>query len=102
MRVGSVSGGREGLTGERGGRRAQGAEDLGYESLCRSDHLTGLGGESRRPSLETGPAPRALAPRPGRFRSGPVVSPLPSSHPAILAKTAAAIDALSGGRFDLG
>ena len=31
-----------------------------------------------------------------------MVSPLTFYHPAILAKTAAAIDALSGGRFDLG
>jgi ABC-type uncharacterized transport system permease subunit len=42
-----------GLTWERWWRLAQAAEDLGYESLCRSDHLTGLGGESKRPSLET-------------------------------------------------
>ncbi|MEK6695502.1 MAG: tRNA lysidine(34) synthetase TilS, partial [Nitrospirota bacterium] len=45
--------GQEGLTWERWLRLVQAAEDMGYESLCRSDHLTGLWGESKRPSLET-------------------------------------------------
>jgi F420-dependent oxidoreductase-like protein len=102
MRVGIMIEGQEGLTWERWWRLAQAAEDLGYESLCRSDHLTGLGGESRRPSLETWASLTALATRTRRIRFGPMVSPLTFYHPAILAKTAAAIDALSGGRFDLG
>jgi len=102
MRVGIMIEGQEGLTWERWWRLAQAAEDLGYESLCRSDHLTGLGGESRRPSLETWVSLTALATRTRRIRFGPMVSPLTFYHPAILAKTAAAIDALSGGRFDLG
>ncbi len=102
MRVGIMIEGQEGLTWERWWRLAQAAEDLGYESLCRSDHLTGLGGESRRPSLETWVSLTALATRTRRIRFGPMVSPLTFYHPAILAKMAAAIDALSGGRFDLG
>ena len=51
MDVGIMIEGQEGLTWERWRRLVQAAEDLGYESLCRSDHLTGLGGESKRPSL---------------------------------------------------
>jgi F420-dependent oxidoreductase-like protein len=102
MRVGIMIEGQEGLTWERWWRLAQAAEDLGYESLCRSDHLTGLGGESRRPSLETWVSLTALATRTRRIRFGPMVSPLTFYHPAILAKMAAAIDALAGGRFDLG
>ncbi len=102
MRVGIMIEGQEGLTWERWWRLAQAAEDLGYESLCRSDHLTGLGGESKRPSLETWVSLTALATRTRRIRFGPMVSPLTFYHPAILAKMAAAIDALSGGRFDLG
>ena len=61
MRVGVMIEGQEGLTWDRWWRLAQAAEDLGYESLCRSDHLTGLGGESRRPSLETWVSLTALA-----------------------------------------
>jgi F420-dependent oxidoreductase-like protein len=102
MRVGIMIEGQEGLTWERWWRLAQTAEDLGYESLCRSDHLTGLGGESKRPSLETWVSLTALATRTRRIRFGPMVSPLTFYHPAILAKMAAAIDTLAGGRFDLG
>jgi alkanesulfonate monooxygenase SsuD/methylene tetrahydromethanopterin reductase-like flavin-dependent oxidoreductase (luciferase family) len=102
MKVGIMIEGQEGLTWERWFRLAQAAEDLGYESLCRSDHLTGLGGESKRPSLETWTSLTALALRTKRIRFGPMVSPLTFYHPAFLAKMAAAVDTLSGGRLDLG
>jgi F420-dependent oxidoreductase-like protein len=102
MDVGIMIEGQEGLTWERWWRLAAAAEDLGYESLCRSDHLTGLGGESKRPSLETWVSLAALASRTRRIRFGPLVSPLTFYHPAILAKMAAAVDTLSDGRFDLG
>jgi F420-dependent oxidoreductase-like protein len=102
MKVGIMIEGQEGLTWERWFRLAQAAEELGYESLCRSDHLTGLGGESKRPSLETWTSLTALATRTKRIRFGPMVSPLTFYHPALLAKMAAAVDALSGGRLDLG
>ena len=102
MKVGIMIEGQEGLTWERWFRLAQTAEELGYESLCRSDHLTGLGGASKRPSLETWTSLTALATRTTRIRFGPLVSPLTFYHPAILAKMAAAVDNLSGGRLDLG
>src|SRR5262250_3174506 len=102
MQVGIMIEGQEGLTWERWWRLAAAAEDLGYESLCRSDHLTGLGGESKRPSLETWTSLTALAIRTSRIRFGPMVSPLTFYHPALLAKMAAAVDMLSGGRLDLG
>ena len=102
MRVGIMIEGQEGLTWDRWFRLGQAAEELGYESLCRSDHLTGLSGQSRRPSLETWTSLTALATRTRRIRFGPLVSPLTFYHPALLAKMAAAVDELSGGRFDLG
>ena len=46
MKAGVTIEGQEGLTWERWFRLAQAAEDLAYESLCRSDHLTSLSGES--------------------------------------------------------
>ena len=102
MKVGIMIEGQEGLTWERWFRLAQAAEDMGFESLCRSDHLTGLGGVSKRPALETWTSLTALALRTRRIRFGPMVSPLTFYHPAILAKMAAAVDNLSGGRLDLG
>jgi F420-dependent oxidoreductase-like protein len=102
MRVGIMIEGQEGLTWARWFRLAQAAEELGYESLCRSDHLTGLTGQPRRPSLETWTSLTALATRTRRIRFGPMVSPLTFYHPALLAKMATAVDTLSGGRLDLG
>src|SRR5258708_15997335 len=102
MKIGIMIEGQEGLTWERWLRLAQTAEDLGYHSLCRSDHLTGLGGDSKRSSLETWTSLTALAARTKRIRFGPMVSPLTFYHPALLAKMAAAVDTLSGGRLDLG
>ena len=102
MKVGIMIEGQEGLTWERWFRLAEAAEELGYESLCRSYHLTGLAGESKRPSLETWTSLTALALRTKRIRFGPMVSPLTFYHPALLAKMAAAVDTLSGGRLDLG
>jgi F420-dependent oxidoreductase-like protein len=102
MRVGIMVEGQEGLTWDRWLRLAQAAEDFGFESLCRSDHLTGLGGESKRPSLETWTSLSVLAVRTWQIRFGPMVSPLTFYHPARLAKMAVALDTLSGGRLDLG
>ncbi|HTG12119.1 MAG TPA: LLM class flavin-dependent oxidoreductase, partial [Candidatus Eisenbacteria bacterium] len=102
MRVGIMIEGQEGLTWERWRRLVQAAEDMGYESLCRSDHLTGLWGESKRPSLDTWTSLTVLAVRTRRIRFGPLVSPVTFYHPALLAKMAVALDNLSGGRMDLG
>ena len=102
MRVGVMIEGQEGLTWERWLRLAEAAEDMGYDSLCRSDHLTGLWGESKRPSLETWTSLTVVAMRTHRIRFGPLVSPITFYQPALLAKMAVALDTLSGGRMDLG
>lgn len=102
LNVGIMIEGQEGLTWERWARLGQAAEELGYESLCRSDHLTGLTGQPKRPSLETWASLTALAARSKRIRFGPMVCPLTFYHPALLAKMATAVDRLSGGRLDLG
>ena len=102
MRVGIMIEGQEGLTWERWLRLMEAAEDMGYESLCRSDHLTGLSGDSKRPSLETWTSLTVVAMRTRRIRFGPMVSPVTFYQPALLAKMAVALDTLSGGRIDLG
>src|ERR1041385_8983507 len=92
MQVGVMIEGQEGLTWERWLRLVQAAEDMGYQSLCRSDHLTGLWGESKRPSLETWTSLTVLAARSRRLRFGPMVSPITFYHPAQLAKMAVALE----------
>lgn len=94
--------GQEGLTWERWQRIARVAEDGGYDALFRSDHLTGLFGDPRRPSLDTWASLTWLATATRRIRFGTLVCPLTFYHPAILARRAAAVDGLSGGRLDLG
>jgi len=94
--------GQEDLTWERWQRLAEAAESGGFAGLFRSDHLTGLFGDPKRASLEPWASLTWLATATRTIRFGPLVSPLTFHHPALLAKRAAAIDLLSGGRFDLG
>ena len=94
--------GQEGLTWERWRNLAHTVEDAGYAGLFRSDHLTGLFGEPTRPSLDVWASLTWLASNTQRLRFGPLVCPLTFYHPALLAKRAAAVAELSGGRLDLG
>ena len=100
--VGIMLEGQEGLTWERWQRLARTVEACGYAALHRSDHLTGLFGDATRPSLDAWASLGWLATGTSRIRFGPLVSPLTFHHPALLAKQAAALDQLSGGRFELG
>jgi probable F420-dependent oxidoreductase len=82
------------------------AERLGFHSAWVSDHFfLSLerygGGPERNGSLEPMTTLAALAVRTERIRLGTLVLG-PFRHPAILAKSAAAVDLVSGGRFDLG
>jgi alkanesulfonate monooxygenase SsuD/methylene tetrahydromethanopterin reductase-like flavin-dependent oxidoreductase (luciferase family) len=94
--------GQEGLTWDRWRRLARTAEEGGFESLFRSDHLTGLFGDGSRPSLDLWASLTWLATATSRIRFGPLVAPLTFHHPALLAKRAAAVAELSNGRLDLG
>ena len=100
--IGIMIEGQEDLTWERFFRLAQAVEDLGFESLFRSDHLTALGHFPTRRTLELWSSLTALALRTQRIRFGPLVCSLTFCHPSLLAKKAASIDVLSGGRFELG
>jgi alkanesulfonate monooxygenase SsuD/methylene tetrahydromethanopterin reductase-like flavin-dependent oxidoreductase (luciferase family) len=102
LALGLMIEGQEGLTWDRWRRLARLAEDGGFESLFRSDHLTGLFGDARRPSLDTWASLTWLATATARIRFGPLVSPLTFYHPALLAKRAAAVAELAAGRLDLG
>jgi F420-dependent oxidoreductase-like protein len=100
--IGIMIEGQEDLTWERLFRLADTVESLGFGSLFRSDHLTGLQGHPKRNSLALWPSLTALALRTERIRFGPMVCPMTFRHPVMLAKMAAAVDVLSGGRLDLG
>jgi probable F420-dependent oxidoreductase len=82
---------------------ARAAEDVGFDSVWLGDHL--LYRDDGRP--ERGPWDAwsmlaALAASTGRVRLGPLVACLSFLPPGILARTAAAVDEVSGGRLVLG
>ena len=83
------------------------AEQLGFESLWVSDHFFSTlerygGGPTRYGALEPLATLASLAPLTERVRLGTLVLSAGFRHPAILAKSAAAIDRLSNGRLELG
>ena len=78
-------------------------EDLGFESLWRSDHFFSFGPErARLDALESFAALTYTASHTSRIRFGPLVLSMTFRHPAITARMAAAVDSLSNGRFILG
>jgi len=100
--VGIMLEGQENMTWERFLGLARTVEELGFDSLFRSDHLTALGGAKERESLALWPSLSALAVQTERIRFGPMVCSMTFRHPAILAKMAASVSVLSNGRLDLG
>ncbi|MDX5453532.1 MAG: TIGR03621 family F420-dependent LLM class oxidoreductase, partial [Rhodococcus sp. (in: high G+C Gram-positive bacteria)] len=90
--------GGEGNAEEGGARRfvelARKAEELGYDSFMIPDHL----GNQVGPMAALG----ALAVATDKIRLGTAVLANGFRHPAILAKDAATVDVLSGGRLELG
>lgn len=93
--------GQDGLTWARWKHLIAEVEDLGFAGLFRSDHFT----NSQPPdkdSLEMVVSLAYLAVQTQRIHFGPLVSPLSFRDPTILARQAAALDDLSGGRMVLG
>jgi F420-dependent oxidoreductase-like protein len=102
MRFAVMIEGQEGLSWPRWRALARAAEEGGWDGLYRSDHLTGLAGDASRACLDTWASLTWLATHTSRIRFGPLVCPLTFYQPALLARQAAAVDQLSGGRLDLG
>lgn len=93
--------GQAGLTWPRWKRLAAEAEALGFAGMFRSDHFTDAQPPSQE-SLEMVTSLAYLASHTGRIHFGPLVAPVSFRDPIMLARQAAAIDDLSGGRLILG
>ena len=103
MKLGVMVESQEGVGWNEWKNIVQWTEELGFESLWRSDHFFSFFGETRTiDSLDTMIAHTYTAAVSSRIRFGPLVLSMTFRHPAILARMAAAIDQLSGGRFILG
>lgn len=83
-----------GKSGEHWARVAREAESLGYSSLLMPDHF----GDQLAPV----PALMAAACATERIKVGGLVFCNDYKHPVVLAKEAATIDLLCGGRFEMG
>jgi probable F420-dependent oxidoreductase len=82
---------------------ARAAEDVGFDSIWVGDHyLYRDDGRAERGPWEAWTLLAGLAAVTGRVHLGPLVACLSFHNPAILAKQAATVDELSGGRLVLG
>ncbi len=93
--------GQDGLTWSRWKRLVDEVESLGFAGLYRSDHFTNARPPDKA-SLEMIVSLTYLADHTRHISFGPLVAPLSFRHPALLARQAAALDDLSGGRMYLG
>ena len=102
MKLGVMIEGQEGLNWDRWKRITRATEDLGFESLWRSDHFFSLMGPRDRDALETFISLVHVAENTSRIKFGTLVCSMTFRHPSLLARMAAGVDQLSGGRFILG
>lgn len=93
--------GQDGLTWSRWKRLVDEVETSGFAGLYRSDHFTN-GRPPDKASLEMTVSLTYLADHTQRISFGPLVAPFSFRHPMLLARQAAALDDLSGGRMYLG
>jgi F420-dependent oxidoreductase-like protein len=82
---------------------AQASESLGFDAFFRSDHYLSMGEVSGLPGPSDAWTTLAgIARETSRIRLGTLVTPATFRHPGALAITVAGVDAMSGGRVELG
>jgi len=81
---------------------ARRAEANGFETLFRSDHYASFPGPAGRPTTDAWAVLAGLARDTERIGLGTLVSPVTFRHPGNLAKVAATVDEMSGGRLEVG
>jgi len=94
--------GQEGVDWRLWKHLAETVEGLGFDSFWRSDHLYSVMGASERDTIECWTSLALIATWTRRIPFGPNVSPVTFREPGVLARTAAAVDLLSGGRLVMG
>jgi alkanesulfonate monooxygenase len=81
---------------------AQAAEALGFDAFFRSDHYLTMGGDGLPGPTDAWVTLGALARETSRIRLGTLVTAATFRHPGPLAIAVAQVDAMSGGRVELG
>jgi F420-dependent oxidoreductase-like protein len=93
---------QQGATYEQLLRVARATEDLGFDAFFRSDHYLGMDTDGLPGPTDAWVTLAALARETSRIRLGTLVSPVTFRLPGPLAITVAQVDAMSGGRVELG
>jgi alkanesulfonate monooxygenase SsuD/methylene tetrahydromethanopterin reductase-like flavin-dependent oxidoreductase (luciferase family) len=91
-----------GLTWKESLAAARAVDDLGFDYLWGHDHLWSTGGDRLQPFFEGWSTITAWAALTRRVRLGLLVGANPFRHPSVVAKIAASVDHISGGRLVLG
>jgi F420-dependent oxidoreductase-like protein len=81
---------------------AQASERLGFDAFFRSDHYLTMSGDGLPGPTDAWTSLAGLARETSRIRLGTLVSSVTYRHPGILAIQVAQVDAMSGGRAELG
>ena len=81
---------------------AQAAERLGFDAFFRSDHFLSMGGDGLPGPTDSWVTLGALARETSRIRLGTLVTSSTFRLPGVLAISVAQVDAMSGGRVELG
>ncbi|HXR23342.1 MAG TPA: LLM class flavin-dependent oxidoreductase [Acidimicrobiales bacterium] len=90
----------QGTTWAEYARGVQAVEELGFGSVWTFDHLLPFVGPDDRPCFETLTTLGAMTVLTSRARIGVLVNGVLYRPPAVLAKAAAQVDEMSGGRLD--
>lgn len=100
--IGIMIEGQEGLNWERWRKICHDVDKLGFASLRRSDHLISLMRHPERDCIECWESLALAAEWTKKIEIAPMVSPITFRLAGVLAKMAATVDSLSGGRLLLG
>jgi F420-dependent oxidoreductase-like protein len=93
---------QEGLSFTQTLALTQAAERAGFTAALLAEHYAASSGRADRMAADAWVFLGALARETTRIRLGTLVSPVTFRHPSVLAKLAATLDHLSGGRAELG
>jgi alkanesulfonate monooxygenase SsuD/methylene tetrahydromethanopterin reductase-like flavin-dependent oxidoreductase (luciferase family) len=93
--------GQDGVSWDEWLALADACEQHGLEALFRSDHYLSLA-DGARPASDAWTVLGALAARTTTLRLGTLVSPVTFRHPSVVARAAATVDHISGGRVEVG